>query len=76
MFRNQSKQFDWLKQFDWEMFWLRQVLFLSVPLLLAVFTLHHESSISLHRLGIVLIVQLSLTVLNVAWTLSRPRIIL
>ena len=73
MFQNQRKQFDWLEKFDWEMFWIRQALFLAVPLLIAVFTLHHETSISLHRLEIVLIVQLSLTVLNVAWSLFRAR---
>lgn len=70
MLRNR-KQFDWLKQFDWEMFWIREVLFLAAPLLIAVLTLHHETRIPLHRLGIALIVQLSLTVLNVAWTFFR-----
>ena len=77
MFRNQSKQFDWQmfwKQFDWQMFWIRQVLFLAVPLLIALFTLHHETSIALPRVGIVLTVQLSLTVLNVAWAFHERNI--
>ena len=65
MFRNQTKQFDW------QMFWIRQVLFLAAPLLIPVFTLRHGTSISPPRVAAILTVQLSLTVFNVAWTFFR-----
>jgi hypothetical protein len=68
MFRNQSKQFDW------QMFWIRQVLFLAVPPLIAVSTLRRETNISVRGIAAILMVQLSLTVFNVAWTFHKTDI--
>lgn len=57
------------RAFDWQVFWLGEVLVLSLPFLIAVFTLPRGSHIERVRLEVLLSIQLGLTILNVFWTL-------
>jgi hypothetical protein len=57
------------RAFDWEIFWFREVLFLSLPWLIVVFTLRRGDYIHHVRLVLVLSIQLCLTILNILWTL-------
>jgi hypothetical protein len=56
---------------DWTIFWFREVLFLSVPVLLAVFTLPRGDHIHTARLEVLLAILLGLTLLNVVWASVR-----
>jgi len=49
---------------DLHKFWLFEVVILAVPLMVAVFTTGGSSPVSPHRIEIALIVQVSLTVVN------------
>ena len=61
------------RAFDWQIFWLREVLFLSVPWLIAVFALPRGHYIDPARLEVLLSIQLCLTILNILWTLVASR---
>ena len=54
---------------EWNVFWLREVVFLGIPVLFAVFTLPRGDTIHAFRLGTLLVVLLSLTVGNILWML-------
>jgi len=56
---------------DWTIFWFREVLFLGVPVLLAVFTLPRGDHIHTARLEVLLAILLGLTLLNVVWASVR-----
>ena len=58
------------RHFDWQIFWLREVLFLSLPWLIVVFALHRGDYIHYVRAAVLLSVQLCLTILNILWALA------
>lgn len=55
------------RKIEWNDFWLREVVCLSIPALIAVFTLPPGETIHAHRLEILLLVLFSLTLGNVLW---------
>lgn len=52
---------------DWDIFWLREVLFVSAPVLLVVLTVPKTDYIHTLRLAILLVLLLGLTLFNVIW---------
>ena len=61
------------RNIDWQIFWIREILFLSLPTLIAVSTVKPGEYIHHGRLAALLAVLLCLTVLNVFWFLRRGR---
>lgn len=57
------------RRIDWEMFWFREVLFLGVPVVLAVITLPRGDTIHTVRLAVLLATLLGLTLVNVIWAI-------
>ena len=62
------------QNFDWQLFWLREVIFLGLPTLIAVMAFRDGPYLSLHRTTVLVLVLIALTVLNVI--LGRARIAL
>jgi hypothetical protein len=60
-----------MRKIDWDIFWFREVLFLSLPLLLAVLTLPRGDHIRAVRLGVLLVILLGLTLFNAVWAWFR-----
>ena len=63
------------KEFDWDIFWIREVLILGIPVLLIVFTIPRgDDHIHIAKLAMLLAILLGLTLLNVTWaSLSKSR---
>ena len=61
------------RDFDWQIFWMWELAFLSIPLLIAVVTVPRHDYMHHAKLTVVLSVQLGLTILNVLWTLASSR---
>ena len=59
------------RQVDWNVFWIRQVLVLAVPLLAAVSTVRRDTYLTPQRAGVLLSILLGLTFLNVIWSFFR-----
>lgn len=57
------------RQIDWNAFWIREVSVLSLPTLIAVFTLSPGEYIHEVRLAVVLVVLVLLTLGNILWTM-------
>jgi hypothetical protein len=55
------------RKLDWDFFWLREVLFLSAPVLVAVSTLPRGEHMHAVRLAVVLTTLLGLTLVNLVW---------
>jgi uncharacterized membrane protein YhaH (DUF805 family) len=53
-----------LRDVDWEKFWLAEMLILAIPMMVAVFSTGGRSPVRPHALEIVLVVQVSLTLVN------------
>ena len=60
-----------MRKIDWDIFWLREVLFLSVPVLLAVFTLPGGDHFHAVRLSVLLVILIGLTFFNAVWAWFR-----
>lgn len=56
------------REIEWNIFWLREILFISLPILFAVFTLPRGDYIHPVRLAVLLAILFALTVVNVLWT--------
>lgn len=54
------------ERFDWDFFWLAEVVSLTVPLFAAILSLQSAESLSRHALGVIAFVWLVLTLLNLA----------
>ena len=54
---------------DWDIFWIREVLFASTPVLLVVLMLPKAGYIHTRGLAILLVILLGLTLFNVIWAL-------
>lgn len=52
---------------EWEIFWFREVLFISMAMLIVVFTLPTGDHIHSARLAVLLTVLIGLTLVNVLW---------
>jgi hypothetical protein len=62
------------KEIDWQVFWFRQILFLAVPLFIAVFTVPKRGGyVPPDRLAYLAVVLLGLSVLNIAWTFFEQQ---
>ena len=55
------------RQLDWQIFWLREVLVLSVPMFIVIFALPRGEHIHTEELTVLLTVLIGLTVMNVLW---------
>jgi hypothetical protein len=60
------------RKIDWEVFWLREVLFLALPALSAVAVLPKGGHIHTARVALLIVIQLCLTMFNVYWARFRP----
>jgi hypothetical protein len=60
------------RKIDWEVFWLREVLFLALPALSAVAVLPKGGHIHPARVALLIVIQLCLTMFNVYWARFRP----
>jgi hypothetical protein len=60
------------RKIDWEVFWLREVLFLALPALSAVAVLPKGGHIHAARVALLIVIQLCLTMFNVYWARFRP----
>ena len=58
-------------EIDWSSFWIREILFLGVPALIAVLTIPEHTFIQPARAQVVVAIQLFLSALNVFWALFR-----
>lgn len=53
-----------LREFDWQRFWLLEVVILGASMLITVMTSHAQPPLNKTRLGILLVTALGLTVFN------------
>jgi hypothetical protein len=60
-----------LRDVDWEKFWLAEILILAIPMMVAVFSTGGHSPVSPRALEIALVVQVSLTALNLFLCIPR-----
>lgn len=65
------------RNLDWTAFWLFEVILLSIPILISVIALRADEAISPQRAGVLLVVLIGLTVVNLVVNnlvgRSRPR---
>lgn len=62
-----------VKKIDWVFFWVVEVLLLSSPLFIIVFTLPRDSRLEFHQTVGLAGIQLGLTVLNISWALIHTK---
>ena len=60
---------NWRK-IEWDIFWFREILFISLPVLFAIFTLPRGDYLHPDRLAVLLAILFALTVANVLWTVT------
>ena len=60
-----------MHQIDWGSFWFREVIFLTLPLFIAVFSLPKGATLSLQEGAVLLGILLGLTVFNAIWAMIR-----
>lgn len=62
------------QNFDWQLFWLLEVIFLALPTLAAVILFRDGPYLSLHRTAVLAVVLAGLTVLNLILVLVRASL--
>ena len=58
------------RKIEWDLFWFREILFISLPVLFAIFTLPRGDYLHPNRLAVLLAILFALTVVNVLWTVN------
>jgi hypothetical protein len=62
-----------LQTFDWQLFWLLEVIFLGAPTLVTIMAFRVDGTLPLHRAAILLVVLLGLTGFNLILFAAAPR---
>jgi hypothetical protein len=63
-----------VRDFEWHLFWVVEVVFLAVPMLVAVMAFRERGVLSPHRVGLLVIVLIGLTIANITVRRSKAAL--